>query len=148
MEDAAVRQRKGFSLITRRNFLTASATLIYAPAVVRAASLMQVRGVALLTDRPYFGFVERLYVNLHFPTIVKLQNVGLSAREIAEELNKRQVRAINGDAWDAHHVICVVRGEERIRRADFFGESAFFVRPRSQTEREMVSGDRIQLNDG
>ena len=123
MEDAAVRQRKGFSLITRRNFLvTASATLIYAPAVVRAASLMQVRGVALLTDRPYFGFVERLYVNLHFPAIAKLQNVGLSACEIAVELNKQEVRAINGGAWDAHHVICVVRGAERIRRAEFCGQ--------------------------
>jgi hypothetical protein len=47
-----------------------------------------------------------------------LQNAGLSAHEIAIELNKRKVAAINGDLWDAQHVILVVVRNEQIRRSD------------------------------
>jgi hypothetical protein len=55
------------SLITRRSiFIGAAASLIYAPAIVRAASLMPIRGLILpiehplLIGRQYAGFCERL----------------------------------------------------------------------------------------
>jgi hypothetical protein len=55
------------SLITRRSiFIGASASLICAPAIVRGANLMPVRGLILPIERtlsigrPYAGFVERL----------------------------------------------------------------------------------------
>ena len=41
-------------LVTRRSiFIGAAASVIYAPAVVRAASLMPVRGLILPIERPY-----------------------------------------------------------------------------------------------
>ena len=50
------------SLITRRSIIRGAAvSLIFAPAVVRAASLMPVRGLRLPVERQYAGFVERLY---------------------------------------------------------------------------------------
>jgi len=54
-------------MITRRNILFgAGATLVCAPAVIRAASLMKVRGIVLsarvfVTQRNYYGFVDRLW---------------------------------------------------------------------------------------
>jgi hypothetical protein len=54
-------------LMTRRSiFVGAAASVICAPAVVRAASLMPIRGLVLPVERPlpigpqYAGFVERL----------------------------------------------------------------------------------------
>jgi hypothetical protein len=47
---------------------------------------MPVRGV-VFPEMHQFGFVERLYVHLHLPEITRLQNVGLSAREIAADMN-------------------------------------------------------------
>jgi hypothetical protein len=106
-------------MLTRRNFLvTASATIVCTPAVVRAASLMPVRGIIFPTGRHYFGFVERLYIHCHLPKIAELQNAGLSAHEIAIELNKRKGAAMNGDPWDAQGVIFVVVRNEQIRRTD------------------------------
>jgi len=104
---------------TRRNFLIGtSATVICAPAVVRAANIMPVRGIGFPTERHCFGFVERLYIHLHLPTITELQNAGLSAHEIAVEMNARKRVAINGNAWDTEQVIGVVKRDELIRRAD------------------------------
>jgi hypothetical protein len=54
-------------VITRRNImLGAGATLVCAPAVVRAAGLMKVRGIVMpvqgfVTQRNYYGFVDRLW---------------------------------------------------------------------------------------
>ena len=49
------------NLITRRSiFIGAAASLICAPAIVRAASLMPVRSLILPIERPSAGFVERL----------------------------------------------------------------------------------------
>lgn len=49
-------------LITRRSlFLGAGALLLCAPAIVRATSLMPARSLILPTQRPWAGFIERLY---------------------------------------------------------------------------------------
>jgi hypothetical protein len=61
-EDAAGRQRKGFSMITRRNCLIgAPAALICAPAIVRAGSLMAIRGVP--AQGAYYGYCDRLRID-------------------------------------------------------------------------------------
>jgi hypothetical protein len=50
------------SLITRRSIIRgAAASLICAPAIVRATSLMPVRGSGLPFGLQHAGFVERLY---------------------------------------------------------------------------------------
>jgi hypothetical protein len=47
--------------MTRRSiFIGAASSLIFAPSIVRAASLMNVRGLLLPMQRPSAGFVERL----------------------------------------------------------------------------------------
>lgn len=50
------------SLITRRSiFIGAAASLLCAPAIVRAANLMPVRRLPFPYGPQYAGFVERLY---------------------------------------------------------------------------------------
>ena len=52
-----IRQLKRFSMITRRRFLVSgSATVLCAPAVVRVATLMPVRGIVIPTEELHFGF--------------------------------------------------------------------------------------------
>lgn len=117
-EDVAIRQRKGFLMIIRRSFIAAaSATLVCAPAVVRAASLMPVRGIVAPTDRCYF-VVDRLYIHTHLRMIIPLQQAGLSAHEVAAEMNRLKRTAINDDAWEARDVIGVLKCNEQIQRAD------------------------------
>jgi hypothetical protein len=86
-------------------------------AVVRAVSLMPVRGIILLTEVPQFGFTERLYVHLHLPKIIKLQNAGLSAHEIAAAMNAL-IGFTFGGAWDAGQVMGVLKRNEQIQRTD------------------------------
>ena len=51
-----------YSLITRRSvFMGAAASLLCAPAIVRATNLMPVRRLPFPFGRQYAGFVERLY---------------------------------------------------------------------------------------
>jgi hypothetical protein len=51
--------------MTRRKLLIgASASLLCAPAIVRAGSLMAVRGVILPVQTNYYGFVDRLRFDL------------------------------------------------------------------------------------
>lgn len=104
---------------TRRSLLVgASATLLCAPCIVRAASLMPVQGIVFPTERNYYGFLERLYVHANLPTIVELQHGGLSAHGVAAVMNSRGRKSINGDAWDAQRVIGVLTRNEKIRRED------------------------------
>src|SRR5208337_946495 len=93
--DAAIRQRNGYMISRRKLLIGAAASLLCAPAIVRVGSLMPVRGIVLPTERCYFGFVDRLYVHIHLPPIMALQNAGLSAHGIAAEMNRRGGKAIN-----------------------------------------------------
>ena len=104
---------------TRRSiFIGAAVSLICAPAIVRAASLRPVRGI-VFPEMHQFGFVERLYVHLHLPEITRLQNVGLSAREIAADMNALNRTAFTfGGAWDADRVIGLLKRHHLIQRTD------------------------------
>ena len=106
---------------TRRDFLIrASGILVCAPSIVSAQNLMTIRGIVLPTERHYFGYVERLYVHLHLAKIRMLQNAGMSAHQIAGELNRSGSRAINNIPWDAGSVLGVIRRDRLIRREDLF----------------------------
>jgi hypothetical protein len=51
------------SPITRRSIIGAAASLLCAPAIVRAANLMPVRRLLFPCGPQYAGFVERLYLH-------------------------------------------------------------------------------------
>ena len=96
-------------MITRRNFLIrTSATLVCAPAIVRATGLMPIRSITLPTV-PYHGFVERLFLSLTGPPATELISAGLSAEEAAREMNRRRITNMNGALWEAPHVLGVMR---------------------------------------
>ena len=90
--------------ITRRRFiLAASASVICAPAIVRAASLMPVRAVGPIGPQ-YYGWVERVFIHNLTPHLSELSRAGMSPYGIAAELNRRQVTAMNGVPWEADSV--------------------------------------------
>ncbi len=91
--------------ITRRKFvLAASASVMCAPAIVRAASLMPVRAVGPIGPQ-YHGWVERVFIHGLTPHLSELSRAGMSPYGIAAELNRRQVSAVNGVPWEAASVI-------------------------------------------
>jgi hypothetical protein len=97
MEDAAEKQRKWFPMTTRRNFMVgASATLMYAPAIVRAQSLMPLRGIISPIERDCYGFVDRLHVHLHLPKIKEF-----AKRRIIDSRNCREIQQVweVGNEW-------------------------------------------------
>ena len=54
-------------MTTRRQFLIGiSAALVSAPAIVRAGSLMKVRGIVMPLPKNYFGFCDRLAIDLRY----------------------------------------------------------------------------------
>lgn len=68
----------GGTMIARRTFfIGASATLVCAPAIVRAASLMPVRGIIVPVQQNYYGFVYRLWIDSLYRS-GKLQGAALS----------------------------------------------------------------------
>ena len=106
-------------IVTRRKlFIGAAATLFCGPSIVRASSLMPVRGVIFPIERHHYGFVERFCVHTNFPTIQKLQHAGFSAHGIAAAMNSLGRKSINDAAWDAESVIGVIERDKRIRRED------------------------------
>jgi hypothetical protein len=115
---------KEVCMTTRRNFLLGiSAALICAPAIVRAQSLMPLRGMVLPAERYCFGFVERLYIHLHLPKITALQTAGLSVHEIAADFNRRGSRTINGASWNSEGVNFVINRDKLIRHEDLVARS-------------------------
>jgi hypothetical protein len=110
------------TLITRRSiFIGAAASLLCAPAIVRATNLMPVRRIILKSDVNYYGFVDRLWASQSFSTIIERQNAGLSANEIAAEMNaKGYTYPWHGETpeWDARRVLGKIRHNEDIRRTD------------------------------
>ena len=140
--------------IARRDFLIgASAMLVFAPSIVRASSLMPLKGIALLSEkhrfeRHYYGFVERLYVHSNLPTIVKLQNAGLSLNEVAAFMNGEGRRSVNGTEWDSQRVIDVIKRDESIRREDAVRRAEAGTGPRGQCARRLSSVDINGSNTG
>ena len=114
------------SLITRRSiFIGAAASLLCMPAIVRATNLMPVRRIILKRDVNYYGWIDRLWASQHVLTIIERRNAGLSANEIAAEMNERQRNKPSSNAWgwettgwDARCVFEVIRTNEGIRRSD------------------------------
>ena len=72
-------------MITRRNLVIgASAALITAPAIVRAASLMPVSSIIIPDDRIYYGFCDRLWIDVRYrtgalrgPALIRVINDGV-----------------------------------------------------------------------
>jgi hypothetical protein len=66
-EDAADWQRKGFLMITRRDYLIGiSAVLVSTPAIVRPQSLMKIRGIIMPLHQNYYGFCDRLGIDFRY----------------------------------------------------------------------------------
>ena len=108
---------EGSCVFTRRSILIgAGASLVRAPTIVRASSLMPVRSIPIPIERQYYGFVERLYVDSHLPRILKLRAAGVSARGVAAALNSWNIKSVNGREWDAQGVVDVLRLDQNIRR--------------------------------
>ena len=111
-------------LITRRGiFLGAAASLLCAPAIVRSTNLMPVRRMILKSDLNYYGWIDRLWASGYYSTIIERQNAGLSANEIAAELNEARRRDKDPSPpmktdWDARLVFEKIRSNEAIRRTD------------------------------
>src|SRR5579871_2981723 len=128
--DAAIRQLRRLSMVVRRNFIVGIATsLICAPAVVHASSLMPIRMPPY--EAAVWGQITRLYVHTYLPTIMKLQADGLSQAAIAGVLNLKGSAAMNGVPWNASNVQSVIGLDRRIR----FDDAIFRVQ-REKAERE------------
>ena len=83
--------------ITRRKFvLAASASVMCAPAIVRAASLMPVRAVGPIGPQ-YYGWAIRTFIHALTPHLSELSRAEMSAYGIAA--------AVNGVPWEAASVI-------------------------------------------
>jgi hypothetical protein len=58
---------RGFLMTTRRQFLIGISTaLLSSPAIVRAGSLMQVRGIVMPLHQNCYGWCDRLAINLRY----------------------------------------------------------------------------------
>jgi hypothetical protein len=91
-------------LSRRRFILAASASVICAPPIVRAASLMPVHALGPVGPQHYGG-VQRVFLHCVTPDLSELTRAGMSAYRIAAELNRRKVSAVNGVPWDVASVI-------------------------------------------
>jgi hypothetical protein len=90
---------------TRRGLVLGACTsLICAPAIVQAASIMPVRALGPVAPQHY-GWVQRVFIHGVTPHLSELTRAGMSAYGTAAELNRRKVSAINGVPWDADSVI-------------------------------------------
>jgi hypothetical protein len=59
--------------------------------------------------------LDRLYVRLNLPHIAELQNAGSSVENVAVELNRRGLTAMNRMPWDAECVTVVIKRKGQIR---------------------------------
>ena len=89
------------SLITRRSiFIGAAASLICAPAIVRAASLMPVRSLKGPIGPQYAGFCERLfYHSLDCGLRAGRISTVLNGKIIIEEDARRMVAYARAQGW-------------------------------------------------
>jgi hypothetical protein len=93
----------GQSLMTRRSiFIGAAASLLCAPAIVRAANLMPVRRLPFPFGPQYAGFVERLYLH-------------------ALESHVRNLRADQTTTYFNHRIMSVDGARRRVASAQAHG---------------------------
>ena len=78
---------------------------------------MPIRGIILPVERNYYGFCDRLGNSMYFSKITRLQDAGLSAHDVATELN-RQRWPNDNNVWDTKKVMGVIWVEADIRRND------------------------------
>ena len=69
-------------------------------------------------QRCVWGFATRLYVHTNLPKISALQTEGLSLAAVADVLNAKGRRSMNGVPWDANSVEAVIALDRRIRYDD------------------------------
>ena len=88
-------------LITRRSiFMGAGASLLCAPAIVRAASLMPVRTLILPADRPRAGFCERLlYRSLDSDLRAGRMKTNLNGKIVSVAEGQRMVAYARAQGW-------------------------------------------------
>ena len=88
-------------LITRRSiFIGAAASLICAPAIVRATSLMPVRRTATTIGPQYAGFVERLmYQSLDSDLRAGRMSTTINVKIILEAEARRMVARAQDYGW-------------------------------------------------
>ena len=95
-------------LITRRSiFIGAAASLICAPAIVRATSLMPVRRLRGPIGPQYAGFCERLmYQSLDSNLRTDQMNTVLNRKTIPEDDARRMVAYARAQGWLAPEAPC------------------------------------------
>src|ERR1700736_2225891 len=95
-------------LITRRSiFIGAAASLICAPAIVRATSLMPVRRLRGPIGPQYAGFCERLmYQSLDSNLRTGQMNTVLNRKTIPEDDARRMVAYARAQGWLAPEAPC------------------------------------------
>ena len=114
-------------MITRRNYLTGAAALwaskaaapwITAPHVVRAANLMAIRGTVMTSERNYYGFCDRLWINQRYrsgelrgPSLLRLIEEGVLRHIPPKQLTYDLAR------WGTAELSLSARQERR----EFFG---------------------------
>jgi len=98
-----IQNPSGVAGITRRRFiLAASASVICAPVIVRAASLMPVRAVGPIGPQ-YYGWVERTFIHCLTPHLSELSRAGMWPYGIAAELNRRKRRSLGSGLGHFRH---------------------------------------------
>jgi hypothetical protein len=94
--------------LTRRSiFVGAAVSLLYAPAIVRATSLMAVHGLILPIGPRYAGFCERLfYHSLDSNLRAGRMNTVLNGKTIPEDDARRMVAYARAQGWLASEAPC------------------------------------------
>jgi hypothetical protein len=106
----------GHSLITRRSiFVGAAASLLCAPAIVRAANLMPVRRLSFPYGPQYAGFVDRLFLHalessLEAGLRAGRTNIEVGGRTIPADSARRQVAFAQAHGFLPPY-ICIYRSD-------------------------------------
>ena len=134
-------------MISRRNWLIgASAVLVSAPSLVRAASLMPIRGIVMSIQPNYYGFCDRLGIDLRYKSgVLRGQSLlQLIDQGVLNHIPRAQL-AYDVARWGTAELSLNARRE----RATFFGYLPFgyrSIRWTSKFEKQFL-GRLGNLND-